>query len=80
VSWVFAALLALAVLVLVGAEWPRLEARFGADSRRRRERERRKKSFTVVRGEDDPEEFAESVRRDLSSLPLIEERENDGTR
>jgi hypothetical protein len=80
VSWVFAALLALAVLVLVGAEWPRLEARFGADSRRRRERERRKRTFTVVRGEDDPEEFAESVRRDLSSLPLIEERENDGTR
>jgi hypothetical protein len=80
VSWVFAALLALAIVVLVGAEWPRLETRLGADARRKRERERRKQTLTLVHGEDDPEEFAASVRRDLSSLPLVEERENDGSR
>jgi hypothetical protein len=72
VSWLMIALLACAVLVLIGAEWPRLEERFGGDARRRRERERRKQAFTVV---PDSEEFAASVQRDLSQLPTIEERD-----
>ena len=42
VSWLYIALLALAVAVVVGAEWPRLEShlglRVGADARRKRDR------------------------------------------
>ena len=73
-SWVSIALLACAVAVLVGAEWPRLTARVGLDARRRRERERRKRSFKVLE-RDESEEFAASVERDLRSLPTIEERD-----
>jgi hypothetical protein len=81
VSWLFVALLACAVAVLLGAEWPRLEARLGVDARRRRERARRRTNFKLVstpRTEDDDErdEFAASVERDLRALPTIEEREN----
>ena len=73
-SWLYIALLAAAVVVLIGAEWPRLAGRFGVDARRRRERARRKAAFTVVTGEEaDSEEFARSVERDLAKLPTIEE-------
>jgi hypothetical protein len=76
VSWLFIALLACALVVLVGAEWPRLTGRFGADARRRRERARRKATLRVVPGEDtETEEFARSVERDLASLPTIEEKD-----
>lgn len=75
-SWLYFALLAAAVVVLIGAEWPRLAGRFGLDARRRRERQRRKKSFQVVDGtEEESEEFARSVERDLANLPTIEERD-----
>lgn len=72
-SWLFVALLAGAVLVLVGAEWPRLEERFGSQARRRRERARTKETLTLVRS--DEEEFAASVARDLERLPTIEREE-----
>ena len=76
-SWLYIALLALAVAVVVGAEWPRLGARFelrvGPDARRRRERARRKASLRVVQPTDDADEFAASVERDLANLPTIEE-------
>jgi hypothetical protein len=72
VSWLYIALLALAVAVVAGAEWPRLEARFGVDTRRRRERAKRKAPLRVVRDEDD---FAASVERDLANLPTIDETE-----
>jgi hypothetical protein len=76
VSWLFIALLAGAVAVLIGAEWPRLSARFGIDARRSRERARRKASLRVVQGEDtESEEFARSVERDLAKLPTIEEHD-----
>jgi hypothetical protein len=81
VGWLSLALLALAVVVLIGAEWPRLEGRFGLEARRRRERSRRKAALRVVRpeAEDDSEallqEFAASVERDLSQLPTIEEND-----
>jgi hypothetical protein len=84
VSWVSLALLALAVVVLVGAEWPRLETRFGREARRRRERTRRKASLKLLRGAtEDPDEalraesekFVASVERDLSQLPTIEEND-----
>jgi hypothetical protein len=72
VSWLWIALLACAAAVLVGAEWPRLSERLGADARRKRERARRKQSLRVLKNES--EEFAASVERDLRSLPTTEER------
>ena len=75
-SWVFLALLACAVAILVAAEWPRLEHRFGVDGRRRRERERRKANLRLLRPErteSDPDDFAASVERDLSQLPTIDD-------
>ena len=72
-SWVAVVLLACAVLVLVGAEWPRLDARFGGEARRRRDRARRKQGLKVLRSESD--EFAASVERDLAKLPTIEREE-----
>ena len=79
-SWPFVVLLACAVLVLIGAEWPRLTAKTGPLRRRERERARTKARLSVVPREpaDETEEFAASVERDLSQLPTIEER--DGRR
>jgi len=71
VSWLYIALLALAVAAVVGAEWPRLGSRVGADARRRRERARRKASLRIV--PSDADDFAASVERDLAQLPTIEE-------
>ena len=66
-------LLALALLLVVGAEWQRVGNLFGAEGRRDRDRRRRKANLKLVR--TDEEEFAESVQRDLSQLPTIEERD-----
>jgi hypothetical protein len=74
VSWVFVALLAAAVAVLVAGEWPRIASRTGLDLRSRRARKRRASHLHVVRTDQD--EFAESVRRDLDALPTIEEHES----
>ena len=74
-SWLYIALLAVAVVLVAGAEWPRLEARFGVDSRRERQRAKRKKSFRVVGNDDEADEFAASVERDLANLPTIDDRE-----
>ena len=65
------ALLALAVAAVVGAEWPRLSARYGNEARERRERSKRKSQLKLVRTERD--EFEASVERDLDNLPTIEE-------
>ena len=73
-GWLYIALLAVAVVLVAGAEWPRLEQRFGVDSRRRRQRARRKTSLRVVR-DDEAVEFAASVERDLANLPTIDDRE-----
>ena len=76
-SWLYIALLVLAIAVVVGAEWPRihhrLEARVGHEARRRREREKRKTLLRVV--PNDAEDFAASVERDLAQLPTIEEKD-----
>ena len=76
VSWVFAGLLAGAVVVLIAAEWPRLSARLGIEERMeardRRARAERKSKLRVVR--DESEEFEASVRRDLDRLPTIEKK------
>jgi len=78
VSWLAIALLAAAVLILIGAEWPRLTSRFGAGARKRRERARRKATWHIVHSEterSESEEFEASVVRDLEQLPTIEERD-----
>ena len=75
VSWLWIVLLALGVAVVVAAEWPRLQARLGMDARAGRRRRRRKAGLRVLDGEGGEDDFAESVRRDLSSLPTTEERE-----
>jgi hypothetical protein len=72
VGWLYIALLAVAVVLVAAAEWPRLGERFGVDSRRRRQRARRKANFRVVQ-DDEADEFAASVERDLANLPTIDE-------
>lgn len=75
-SWVFVALLACAVAILVAAEWPRLEHRFGVDGRRMRDRERRKSNLRLLRTErTESDDFAASVERDLSQLPTIDDEQ-----
>ena len=73
-SWLYIALLAAAVILVAGAEWPRLEERFGGEPRRRRRRAKRKASLHLVRN-DEADEFAASVERDLANLPTIDDRE-----
>jgi hypothetical protein len=76
VSWLSVALLACAVLAVVGAEWPRLRERLGLEGRQKRQRARRKSQWKVVRGESedvDAEDFAASVERDLEQLPTLDE-------
>ena len=70
-GWLYIVLLALAVAVLIGAEWPRLGSRFGFEARQRRDRARRKANLKLLRNET--VEFEESVRRDLADLPTTEE-------
>lgn len=74
-GWLYIALLAAAVVLVAGAEWPRLEARFGGEERTRRDRAKRKKTtqLRVVR-DDEADEFAASVERDLANLPTIDDR------
>jgi hypothetical protein len=73
VSWVFIALLAAAIIVLAGAEWPRLMERAGSRAREQRARARRKAQLRLLRTETD--DFAASVQRDLERLPTIEEHD-----
>ena len=75
VSVVWIALLACAVIVLIAAEWPRLDRWVGVEARRGRDRKRRKANLKVVRTDESLEEFAASVERDLSKLPTIDERD-----
>ena len=81
-SWLSVALLACAVLAVIGAEWPRLSERLGLEARRKRQRARRKSQWKVVRGESedqdlDAEDFAASVERDLEQLPTTTLAESD---
>jgi hypothetical protein len=75
VGWIYALLLAGAVAVLLAAEWPRVAARLGIDERRfPRPRRRRSPHLHVVQNES--EEFAASVERDLNQLPTtLDERD-----
>ena len=73
VSWLFIGLLAAAVVVLIGAEWPRLSDRTGMRAREKRARAKRKAQLRLLRSESD--DFAASVQRDLENLPTIEEHD-----
>jgi hypothetical protein len=73
VGWLMIALLVLAAVAVVGAEWPRVSARYGNEARDRRDRARRKSQLKLLRSET--EEFEASVARDLDQLPTIEERD-----
>ena len=75
VSWPWLVLLALAALLVVAVERPRLESRFGATARKARDRERRKKQLRVITPDEDSDEFIRSVQADLDALPTIEERD-----
>jgi hypothetical protein len=68
-------LLVCAVLVVVGAEWPRLGPRLGSEAWAGRNRARRKRKLKVVPGERD-DDFVASVQRDLEDLPILEERDD----
>jgi hypothetical protein len=72
-------LLACALVLVAGVEWPRISAKVGRDARAGRKRARRKEALTVIDGEADadPDEFARSVERDLANLPVFEERGDD---
>jgi hypothetical protein len=72
VSWPWLALVLLAVALLGVAEWPRLQRLVGADAQRVRARRRRKAQLHLVVN-DETDDFEASVRRDLDSLPTIEE-------
>ncbi len=72
-SWLFIALLAAAVVVLVAAEWPRLSEHAGGRARQKRARARQKAQMRLLQNESD--EFAASVQRDLEALPTIEEHD-----
>ena len=70
-------LLAAAAALLVATEWPRVGSRVGLDARRRRDRRRRKSKLRVVplERDEDSDEFARSVERDLANLPTIDEKD-----
>jgi hypothetical protein len=79
VGWIAIVLLAAAVLVVLGAEWPRVSGRFGRPAWATRARRRRKRRLTVVPGAEN-EDFARSVERDLDNLPVIGERDDRSRR
>ena len=71
VGWI-----AIGLLVIVGAEWPRLSGRIGADAWAARSRKRRKEKLTLIPGEDADDDFVKSVERDLADLPVLDEHED----
>jgi hypothetical protein len=71
-------LLACALVLIAGVEWPRVSAKVGSDARAGRKRARRKEALTVIEGEAGREEdFQTSVERDLANLPVLEETDDD---
>jgi hypothetical protein len=74
-------LLGCALVLVAGVEWPRISAKVGSDARAGRRRARRKEALTLIDGDAvepaDSDDFAKSVERDLASLPVFEERDDD---
>jgi hypothetical protein len=74
VSIVGIALLVAAVVLLAVMEWPRLTG--GRSLMRPKVGRKRKRShLRVVPNDDESDEFARSVERDLANLPTIDERD-----
>ena len=80
-------LVACAVALVVGAEWPRLGGRFQRErpERRRRRRGRGRGDLTLVDGEGeggpgDRDDFERSVARDLENLPVLKDPEDRSRR
>jgi uncharacterized membrane protein YcjF (UPF0283 family) len=71
-------LIVCAVVLVVGAEWPRLVgARARRDVRPARRRARRKSGLTLVEPEgEDRDDFTRSVEQDLDNLPVIGDRDD----
>jgi hypothetical protein len=66
-----AIVLLVAALALLGAmEWPRVAGR-----RPKRTGRKRSSHLRVVTDDDESDEFARSVERDLANLPTIDERD-----
>jgi hypothetical protein len=84
VSVVALVLIACAVGLVVGAEWPRLAGRVARAERHRpvrRKRRRGKGDLTLVEGEaGDAGEFERSVARDLENLPVLGEPDDRSRR
>jgi hypothetical protein len=80
VGWIAILLLACAVAVLIGAEWPHLSERFGGQAWAARSRRRRKQRLTLVQGEEENDDFQRSVERDLENLPVLGERDDRSRR
>lgn len=76
VGWIAFGLLVATVLVVVGAEWPRLSALLGSDAWASRRRRRRKEKLVLIQGEDGEDDFVKSVERDLADLPVLDEHED----
>jgi hypothetical protein len=76
-GWLWLILLACALAVVTAAEWPRISARLGPERRRLRARSRRKSQLTLLQQQPDDEsdEFAASVERDLAQLPTTRDRD-----
>jgi hypothetical protein len=71
-------LLACALVLIAGVEWPRVSAKVGRDARAGRKRARRKEALTVIEGDAGREDdFQASVERDLANLPVLEESDDD---
>jgi len=77
VSPVAIALLVAALVLLAAAEWPRLARRTGF-KRPARKRAARRTHLRVV-DDDESDEFARSVERDLANLPTIDDRDRRST-
>lgn len=75
-GWIAIGLLVATVLLVVGAEWPRLSERLGADAWAARSRRRRKERLTLIRGDEEHSDFVKSVERDLADLPVLDEHED----
>ena len=77
-------LIACAVGLVAGAEWPRLAGRFRrAEQHRpvRRKRRRGRGELTLVEGEPgDADDFERSVARDLENLPVLGEPDDRSRR
>jgi hypothetical protein len=84
VSVVALVLIACAVGLVVGAEWPRLAGRVARAERHRpvrRKRRRGKGDLTLVEDEPgDAGEFERSVARDLENLPVLGEPDDRSRR